>query len=658
MKAKRRFTSRALPWIKRIGVNALRLLVCAWPLLFLPRSSAAEAVITKLDVPQTGKIGFSLIDGKQSGVTFVNLLPEARRMTNANLMNGSGVALGDVDADGLCDVYFCSLAGSNVLYKNLGNWKFRDATKEAGVACAGQSSTGAVLADLDGDGDLDLLVTSMAGPNACLINDGKGHFTDRTAEAGLVSQWGSSSMALADIDGNGSLDLYVCNYGATSILRSGGVVGVGKNAKGEPVVLGRSSKRMKIIDGVLYELGEPDILYLNDGRARFTPVRWADMFVDEQGQPMADTPWDQSLSVMFRDLNEDGFVDIYVCSDAAMPDRIWINNGRGKFRAAPFSAIRKTSYFTMGVDVADIDRDGHDDIFMVDMLSRSHEKRLTQQGQMHAQPNVATDIAARFQARRNVLLCGDGRGNFTELGNYSGLAASDWTWSCIFLDVDLDGWEDVLVSNGFEHDVDDADVKAEIARMGNLSLGPMRRTLLKYPRLETPNYAFQNQRNRTFKEVGREWGFNSTAIGNGMAVGDLDNDGDLDVAVNCMNSPALLYRNEAPAPRVAVRVKGTGANRHGVGARITVTGGPVRQSQAIIAGGRYVSSDAAERVFAAGSATSLALRVNWPSGAISEITNVPPNSRCEIIEPAKGDARQEAKAEQKSALFVNDSDCL
>lgn len=643
MKPKLQFTWRASSLIK--FVIAVGLAAAA---------HGAGAVIKRLPVSTEGKVGFTLIDAQKSGVHFVNWLPEARRMTNANLMNGSGVALGDFDGDGLCDMHFCSLAGSNVLYKNLGDWKFKDVTAEAGVACPRQTCTGAAFADLDGDNDLDLLVTSMGGPNACFINDGKGRFTDRTAEAGLVSQWGSCSMAVGDIDGNGTLDLYVCNYGATSILRSGGTLSVGRNSKGEQVVLGRNSKRMKIIDGILYELGEPDVLYLNDGAAHFTPVRWAETFSDENGQPMVETPWDQSLSVMFRDLNEDGALDIYLCADAATPDRIWINGGRGKFRAAPTSAIRKTSYFTMGVDVADIDRDGHDDLFIVDMLSRSHQKRITQQASMHPQSNAPTDIAARFQLRRNVLLLGDGRGSFTEIGNYSGLAASDWTWSCVFLDVDLDGWEDVLVTNGFEHDVDDADIRAEINRMGQLSLGSMRRTLLKYPKLTTPNYAFQNLRDRTFKEVGAEWGFNSTSIANGMALADLDNDGDMDVVVNCMNSEALIFRNDSPAPRVAVRLKGKSQNTQGVGARITVRGGPVTQSQVIIGGGRYVSGDHAQRAFACGAAP-VAVTVDWPSGARSEIVNVPPNSLCEISEPTQPAPKEREGKAEAQGLFANRS---
>ncbi|MDB6036815.1 MAG: Repeat protein [Verrucomicrobiales bacterium] len=589
--------------------------------------------IAKLSVPSGGKAGFTLMDGSQTGVQFTNLLPASRWVTNINLVNGSGVALGDFDEDGLCDIYLCSLAGSNVLYKNLGNWTFKDVTAEAGVGCANQTSTGAVFADLDGDGHLDLLVTSLGGPNACFMNDGKGHFTDRISEAGLVSKWGSTSMALADIDGNGTLDLYVCNYGATSILRSGGTVSYGKNSKGEPVVLGRNSKRLKIINGVLIEAGEPDILYLNDGHAHFTPVQWSDTFMDESGVPVAEAPWDQGLSVIMRDLNNDGFPDIYVCNDMLSPDRIWLNNGKGKFRAAPALTIRKVCYSSMGVDVADIDRDGHDDIFVADMLSRDHQRRMVQQSLVTLQPNSTADIQARFQIGRNVLLCGRGDGTFAEIGNYSGIAASDWTWTCAFMDVDLDGWEDLLVTNGFEYDANNTDVRVQIEGMKNLSVNARRQTMLLFPRLATPNCAFHNLHDRRFEEVGQKWGFDAKDVSHGMALADLDNDGDLDLVVNCMNSGALLYRNETSAPRIAVRLEGGQRNTRGIGARITVSGGPVIQSQVMIAGGRYVSSDDPMRVFAAGSSTNvLSVLVDWPSGIRSEITNLPANSMCVIQE--------------------------
>ncbi|HYV28413.1 MAG TPA: VCBS repeat-containing protein, partial [Candidatus Eisenbacteria bacterium] len=165
--------------------------------------------VAKIPVSASGKSGFTLLPAHTTGIIFTNTLPETRAMTNANLMNGSGVALGDYDGDGLCDIYLCNLDGRNVLYKNLGNWKFKEVTEEAGVVCPGQTSTGAVFADVNSDGHLDLLVTSMGGPNAFFLNDGHGHFTNITALAGLLSKLGSTSMALADIDGNGTLDLYV-----------------------------------------------------------------------------------------------------------------------------------------------------------------------------------------------------------------------------------------------------------------------------------------------------------------------------------------------------------------------------------------------------------------------------------------------------------------
>src|SRR6185369_5596277 len=319
-----------------------------------------------LPVPASGRNGFALLPVEMTGIRFTNTLPDARAMTNQNLLNGSGVALGDYDGDGRCDIYLCDLGGTNVLYRNLGNWRFQDVTREAGVSCPNQASTGAVFADINGDGSLDLLVTSMGGPNACFLNDGHGHFRNVTAAAGLISRLGSTSMALADVDGDGTLDLYVANYGATSILRSGGALNISTGPDGKPVVRGRYAQRIKIIDGTMYELGEPDALYLNDGKGNFKAVSWTDgTFLDENGKPLAAAPWDQGLAVLFRDINQDRFPDIYVCNDAFTPDRCWINDGRGRFRALSTLALRQTSYFSMGGDFGDLDRDGHDDLLVV-----------------------------------------------------------------------------------------------------------------------------------------------------------------------------------------------------------------------------------------------------------------------------------------------------
>jgi hypothetical protein len=239
-------------------------------------------------------------------------------------------------------------------------------------------------------------------------------------------------MALADIDGNGTLDLYVANYGATSLLRSGGALSY-RMVDGKPVVTGRHARRIKVIDGVMYELGEPDVLYLNDGKGQFRPVSWTDgLFFEEEGKPLAEAPWDQGLTVLFRDFNGDGFPDLYVCNDASTPDRFWINDGLGRFRAVNPLAQRQTSYYSMCADSADIDRDGYGDFLVLDMLSRNHRLAMSQMSEMHPQPRRIGEIANRPQVRRNTLFRSRGDGTYAEIAQFSNMAGSEWSWSVIF----------------------------------------------------------------------------------------------------------------------------------------------------------------------------------------------------------------------------------
>ncbi|HZR17217.1 MAG TPA: VCBS repeat-containing protein [Verrucomicrobiae bacterium] len=610
-----------------------------------------------LPVPSTGKTGFTLMTSAQTGLSFTNSLPIERAITNLNLMNGSGLALGDYDGDGLCDIYLCDLGGKNKLFKNLGNWRFKEVTAEAGVACPGQTSTGAVFADVNGDGWLDLLVTSMGGPNALFLNEGNGHFTNVTVAAGLESKLGSTSMALADIDGNGTLDLYVANYGVTSIIRNGGELSFAY-VNGKPQIRGRYAQRIKFVGDMMFELGEPDVLYLNDGKGKFTPLPWlGEAFVDENGKKLTEVPRDQSLSVAFRDLNGDGYPDIYVCSDAFTPDRCWINDGHGHFRALPHLAWRSTSFFSMNCDFADLNRDGYDDFLVVDMLSRKHQLALTQMGNMPPQPILPGDLDTQFQMRRNTLFLSRGDGTYAEIANYAGISSSEWTWSCVFLDVDLDGWEDILISNGFFYNVDDVDTRERIKKMGTLPLEASRQTVKLFPQLRTPNLAFRNQQNLTFEEKGHDWGFDSTQIANGTALGDLDNDGDLDVVVNCLNGQALLYRNDTIAPRIGVRLKGKAPNTRGIGAKIKVLGGPVTQSQEMMSGGRYVSGDDSMRVFAAGGATNLTIEITWRAGTHTRVPNCLPNYVYEIDEAGATGSANPSPAEP-APLFRDVSSLL
>ena len=629
----------------------------------IPWETHAGHRVAALAVPAGGNAGFTLLTPAQTGIRFTNQLSYDISEANQNLLNGAGLAAGDVDGDGWSDLYFCNLEGANALYRNRGDGTFEDITTASGTACQNQASRAAVFADLNADGHLDLLVSSLGGPNACLLNDGQGRFTDITSAAGMVLKAGGHSYALADVDNDGDLDVYLANYGETSILRSGGTLSV-RMVNGRPVVSGRQASRLKIINGELIEMGEPDVLYLNDGKAVFSPVSWTGgAFRDESGARLNKAPWDMGLSVMFRDLNRDSHPDLYVCNDFQTPDRIWINDGAGSFQALPAMALRSTSHFSMGVDVADIDRDGLDDIFVCDMLSRFHRLQMTQVSASNPPPEHVEQDIDRHQIRRNTLFHNRGDGTYGEIAQFAGVDASDWTWSVVFLDVDLDGFEDLLVVNGHAYDTQDLDMSSKTVQ-GEVKTPAMRgiKSLKDYPALRTPNYLFRNRGDLTFEEVGALWGFNDLSVSHGMSLVDLDNDGDQDLAVSCLWTPPLLYRNDSSQPRIAVRLQGLPGNAQGIGARIRVTGGPHPQEQEMISGGRYLSGDDPMRVFAAGTLTNrLHIEVAWRNGSRSVVSNALPNHLYEIHQdaalPAPIAAASSASAPPKPS-FVDISDRL
>jgi len=617
--------------LRRVGVLSGVALVC----LMAGRSLAAALPWQQqdgfkrasLNLPPTGKTGFTLMPPNQTGISFSNILSDDKAAENQIRLLGSGVALGDVDGDGLCDIYLARLEGPNVLYRNLGNWKFEEITAAAGVACPDQFSTGAAFADVDGDGDLDLLVNSIGGGTRLFLNDGKGHFTEST-ESGLIRRFCATSMALADVDGDGDLDLYVSNYRTTTVRSTGMTV---LNVNGKRMLRPEDREGYEITpEGLILEHGEVDVLYLNDGKGHFTPVSWTGgAFLDEKGQPLKKPPRDLGLSVMMRDLDGDGNIDIYVCNDFWSPDRFWLGDGKGHFRAAPQMALRHTPTFSMGIDVADINRDGIDDFLVLDMLSRDHPRRMRQTAMSGQSRNDPNTIEFRPQIGHNTLFLGRGDGTFAEIAQLAGLDASEWSWGAVFLDVDLDGFEDLLITNGHMFDPQEIDAEARISALGPRPKGEFGRSLLLYPHLNVPRLAFRNRGDLTFEESGHAWGFDQIGVSHGMALADLDNDGDLDLVVNNLNAPVGLYRNDTIQPRVAVRLKGMAPNTRGIGSTIEVRGGTNSQSQKIISGGRYLSSDDPMRVFAA-SAKPLTIAVTWPDGRRSTISNAQANAVYEI----------------------------
>jgi hypothetical protein len=624
-----------------------------------------------LTVPQQGKTGFTLLSPEQTGIDFTNVLLEFSGATNRILHNGAGVALGDYNGDGLLDIFVCGLDSPSALYRNLGGWHFTNVTAASGLVFNDRYQRGAVFSDINGDGALDLLVSTLNRGVMVFLNDGHGHFSDITPAAGTASHYGSVTMALADIDGNGTLDLYVANNRAEDIRNRGHVQIYQRN--GQYIIPPDLKDRLVVLRGAVKEYGEPDILYLNDGRGHFTPVSWTDgRFLNEDGRPLSQPPLDWGQTVVLRDLNDDGSPDIYVCNDYWTVDRIWINDGQGKFHAIERDAVRHVPFSSMGVDFADIDRDGHLDFLVTDMQSRDLRLRKRQifafdpksppLDPMAPPPDVTPD---RPQIMRNTLFLNRGDDTYADIADYAGVSSADWAWQQIFLDVDLDGYEDLLISAGYFRDVQDRDAINAISSRKPSFLGITNEAQFQlafamdkmtnarlYPVYQCPIVAFKNLRNLKFQEVTDQWGTDQPGIRQGIAIGDLDNDGDMDLVVNNFNGALGVYRNNSSAARVAVRLRGKGPNTQGIGAEIKLLGGAVpMQSQEVICGGRYLSGSEAMLVFASGQVQQgMSIEVSWRSGKFSVVRDVRPNRIYEIDEAAAGAARLKPAA-QHAPLF-------
>ena len=439
-------------------------------------------------------------------------------------------------------------------------------------------STGSVLADVDNDGDKDLLVNGIQSGTRLFLNDGSGGF-QLSEKSGLDPAGTTSSLALADIDGDGDLDLYVAHYIDQMHLADPttrfeysrrGEQWVVTRINGESALKPKWKGRFRVSDtGRVRELPEADRLYLNNADGTFRDVSAEPIFiVNGESRALASfREW--GLAATFRDVNNDLLPDLYVCNDFASPDRFWINQGNGTFELATHRNIRHTSRSSMGVDFTDLNGDGVTDFMLLDMLDPNRARRLVQLEKEIERPSRLLDWTYVPRFNRNVLMISQGGQQWFDTAFYSGVAATAWSWNVRFLDADLDGDDDMLVTNGFAFDTMDMDASLQI-KSAQKSASKDARALYEMKKLQpsykSPNMLFRNEGRLRFTDVGEEFGFAHDGITYGLGVADFDNDGDLDLVTNNLNESPSLYRNTSQEPRIQVRLQG------GVGSKVRLVG--------------------------------------------------------------------------------------
>ena len=507
---------------------------------------------------------FESLSSKQTGVTFENRLPEDTAFNILNYLyfyNGGGVAAGDVNGDGLPDLYFTANRGSNRLYLNKGNYTFEDVTERAGVRGGGGWTTGVTMADVNGDGRLDLYVSgvsylTMRGRNVLYMNNGDGTFADRTRELGLEHVGYSTQALFFDYDGDGDLDMYLLNH-STHTERT----------------IGRRPDRTE------RNARAGDKLFRNDG-GRFTDVsEQAHIFGGLEGF---------GLGVAASDFNLDGCPDLYIANDFQENDFLYVNNCDGTFTESIATATGHTSRFSMGVDAADVNNDGRPDVIVMDMLpQREAILKTSANAESFNVYNLKIQAGYHPQYARNTLQLNRGAGKFSEIGYLAGVFATDWSWAPLLADLDNDGLKDLFITNGIyrrPNDLDYINYVGNEANQASLSRGVTRDNLSllqKMPQIPLAKYAFRNNGNLTFTNMAAAWGVAQPGFSNGAAYADLNNSGALDLVVNNVNAPASIYRNRAREVNgshyLTIRLRGDGANTDGIGAKVIARHGATTQ---------------------------------------------------------------------------------
>jgi enediyne biosynthesis protein E4 len=571
---------------------------------------------------------FRLLSPEKTNITFGNYLTEG---VNTNLLmyeyfyNGGGVSVGDINGDDLQDIYFTGNMVDNRLYLNKGNMQFEDITEAAGVTGRpGPWKTGVTMADVNGDGKTDMYVCysgklpGVKRVNQLFINQGQDNngitrFSEEAQAYGLADSAYSTHAVFFDMDHDSDLDMFLLNHNPNSL----------------PVL--DESRTRELIKKESPQHGMR--LYKND-RNKFQDVT--------KKAGLSSTVLSYGLGAGVADINNDGWMDIYVCNDYTVPDYLYINNRNGTFTNSLQSLLGHTSHFSMGNDIADVNNDGLPDIYTLDMLPEDNRRqKLLFAPDNYEKFDLNLKTGFYYQYMRNMLHLNNGDGSFSEIGQLAGISNTDWSWAPLFADYDNDGWKDLFVSNGFTRDYTNMDfIKYMNDYISHSNEGIKRQNVLdlvrQMPSSNVRNYIYRNNGNLQFADVTTDWGLDSLSVSNGAAYADLDNDGDLDLVINNINQTAFVYENAAGKGDnhyLQVKLVGEGWNTQGIGTKAWLYANGNRQYLQQMPARGYQSSVSPVLHFGTGNAGTVdSLLVKWPSGKTQVLKNIKTNQLVTITE--------------------------
>ena len=660
-------------WIRSTSISLLSLLFsllwsCSDP---ESESDASEiegpvsgAVVgIPLNTPSLGSEGgtlFERLSPNETGVDFENVIVENHPLRHlyATEKVCGGVAVGDVDGNGLPDLFFTNGPRGNRLFLQTEEFKFSDQTEASGLGLGSVWSAGSAMIDIDGDGDLDLYVANYAVANQLFVNRGDATFEEKAAEFGLAHLSASHMPTFCDYDRDGDLDLYLLTNRFHSpkgqpksedVLRFEVVDGKGKISFSDPSLgayfrpyqAGTAPNGRPIFK--IQKVGQRDVLFRNDG-GKFTNVsREAGIYGVGFG-----------LSATWWDYNSDGWTDLWIGNDFDDPDRVYRNNKDGTFTDVVKELTPHTSWFSMGADFADLNGDQHPDFLIADMSGTNHFKQKTNMGSMGAKAEFLR-TANPQQYMRNALFIGTGGERLMEAAHMAGLANSDWTWTVKLSDLDCDGRPDVYMTNGMSKNFNESDNAAVVAKAGETEWD--RHVRAGTEELREQNLAFRNEGNLKFAEVSKEWGLDHVGMSFGTAHADLDRDGDLDLIVCNLGEPVSVYRNQAQkGNRLVISLRGKGQNKFGIGAKVhlALSDGTTLQRQLIPVRG-YLASNEPLVHFGLGEREPRGLKIEWADGHLQNVSNLKANHQYTIIQDGQSIPVKPKKVNE--TLFVQ-SDIL